>query len=803
MTSTLPDNQLAQAALGGLRVIELGAGVAPAFAGRWLAAFGATVIKIEPHGGGWTRAYPPAGEPGLGQPGALALLLDAGKQSVVLDVEAPDERERLQEMMAGADLFIHDLAPAGLALAGLNEIRARHPGLTEVALTPFGSNGPYADYAATSIVLLALGGYQYLTGEPGREPLMLPGFQPEYLTGLYGVIAGLAGIIASEREPAVQCFEISMMEALASLHQFTVSLWLYERKIRRRHGNRWEDLYPITTLPCRDGYVSFAMPTPESWVRLCGMMERPDLVPDERFATPQLCRLHADELDEILAASLSQRDMAELFVTAQKEWRLALNPYLELTEVLRDPQYVARGFWVQRDSPEATSALLHPAVPVIMSETPGRIDRAPKLGEHNDPLRAAVAGTFDNETGERRDAGKIPATAPLAGLRVLDLTRVWSGPLCTRILADLGAEVVKIEPPLPPVPTPIAPTASIKLNRNKLSVGIDLNLSAGRDLLRRLATRADVLVENFSARVMPKFEFDYARLRELNPRLIYLAMSGYGTTGPYRDYVAYGSSTEAMIGLTALLGYPGEEPLNSAIAYPDAVGGLAGAAAILTALVYRARTGQGQFLDLSQLEATTLMLGEFFIAEQLDGQLPARVGNRHPVWAPHGTYRCRGEDEWISLAVRSDPEWVTFCRVTGLTAFGSNSAYQTMAGRRRRHHQIDALISAWTREQDKFEIMGRLQRSGIPAGALLNAKELVENPHLRSRGFFVAAKSPDGSSYPMPGTPIMVNGQKRTQWRAAPSHGEHNAALLKEILGLNEEEIEWLLSAGALTVGAP
>ncbi|MGH9752948.1 MAG: CoA transferase [Blastocatellia bacterium] len=578
---------------------------------------------------------------------------------------------------------------------------------------------------------------------------------------------------------------------------------LYERKIRRRHGNRWEDLYPITTLPCRDGYVSFAMPTLETWERLCRMMERPDLINDERFATPQLCRERADELDEILAAWLSRRDMAELFATAQEQWRLALNPYLELDQVLRDPRYVARGFWAQGDSPDAARTLWHPGAPVIMSETPGRIGHAPKLSEHDDLLRATVARTFEDETGDRRDAGKIPATAPLAGLRVLDLTRVWSGPLCTRILADLGAEVIKIEPPLPPVPSPIAPTASLKLNRNKLSVGIDLNLSAGRDLLRRLATRADVLVENFSARVMPKFELDYVRLRELNPRLIYLAMSGYGTTGPYRDYVAYGSSTEAMIGLTALLGYPGEEPRNSAIAYPDAVGGLAGAAAILTALVYRARTGREQFLDLSQLEATTLMLGEFFIAEQLEGQPPAREGNTHPVWAPHGTYRCRGADEWVSLAIRSDEEWMTFCRCAGLAALGGDTAYRTVAGRRAHRQQIDALISAWTRQQDKFEVMERLQRAWLAAGALLNAKELVENPHLSSRGFFVQAEAPDGGRYPMPGTPIVVNGQRRRQWQAAPGHGEHNAVALKEILGLSDEEIESLVASGALVGGPP
>jgi crotonobetainyl-CoA:carnitine CoA-transferase CaiB-like acyl-CoA transferase len=509
-------------------VIELGAGVAPAFAGRWLAAFGATVIKIEPSGGSWTRQYSPTGKQSGGESGALAAFLDAGKQSLVLDLGKPGDCARLQETAATADIVLHDLEPSDLARI---EMTAR-PGLIEVALTPFGSDGPYAGYAATSLVLLALGGYQYLTGDAGREPLMLPGFQPEYLAGLYGVIAALAGIVSRVPEAGARRFEISMMESLASLHQFTASMWLYEGKIRSRHGNRWEDLYPITTLPCRNGLVSFAMPTRETWERLCHMMRRPDLIEDPLFATPQLCRSHADELDAILTEWLSQHDMAELFAVAQQEWRLPLNPYAELDGVLGDPQYEARGFWVR--IPENSPSIRHPGMPVAMSDTPWKIGRAPRLDEH-DARAAAPPLVRGAETVNRPQD-----TLPLSGLRVLDLTRVWSGPLCTRILADLGAQVIKIEPPLPPVPQPIAPTSLGKLNRNKLAVGIDLRVPQGRDLLRRLVAQSDVLVENFSVRVMPKYGLDYETLRAINPRLIYLAMSGYGTAGPYRDYVAYG-----------------------------------------------------------------------------------------------------------------------------------------------------------------------------------------------------------------------------------------------------------------------
>ncbi|MGH2583891.1 MAG: CaiB/BaiF CoA transferase family protein, partial [Dehalococcoidia bacterium] len=340
------------------------------------------------------------------------------------------------------------------------------------------------------------------------------------------------------------------------------------------------------------------------------------------------------------------------------------------------------------------------------------------------------------------------------------------------------------------------------LGRNKLSVCVDLQLPAGRELVKRLAAESDLLVENFSARVMPNFGLGYDVLREVNPGLIMLSMSGYGATGPYRDYLCYGSATESMTGMTTLLGYPGEEPLNSAIAYPDAVAGLSGAAAVLTALVYRQRTGRGQFLDLSQIEPATAMFGEYFLAHQMTGRRPARTGNQHPYWAPHGTYRCRGEDEWVSLAVRSDEEWAAFCAVAGLVDLGRDRRYTTAEGRRAHRERVDAAIGAWAAERDKFEAMDLLQRAGIPAGAVLNAKELVENPHLAHRGFFVDAQAPEGGSFPMPGTPITIDGRKRQTWHAAAYRGEHNRVVLQEVLGLSDAEVESLIDAGAIVEAA-
>ena len=342
-----------------------------------------------------------------------------------------------------------------------------------------------------------------------------------------------------------------------------------------------------------------------------------------------------------------------------------------------------------------------------------------------------------------------------------------------------------------------------KLNRNKLGMSIDLRFAEGRELVRRLVAKSDVLVENFSARVMPNFGLSYDDLRAINPGLVMLAMPGFGAAGPYRDYMAYGPAIEPMTGLDSLLGYPGEQPRVSAIAYPDAVAGVTAACAVLTALAYRRRTGTGQFIDLSQLEATTNLIGEYLLAYQQTGELPRPAGNRHPLWAPQGTYACRGDDEWVSISVRSDDEWRRFCEAAGLAALQQDPNYATGSGRRLYHDRLDAAIAAWTRGQDKFEVMETLQRAGIPAGAVLNARELLEDPHLAHRGFYVRAQRSDGQSLPMAGMPMTVDGQRRAEWRAAPVPGQDNHLVLREVLGMTVDEIARLEAEGVLAGGAP
>ena len=404
------------------------------------------------------------------------------------------------------------------------------------------------------------------------------------------------------------------------------------------------------------------------------------------------------------------------------------------------------------------------------------------------------------------------AAGPLNGVRILNLTRIWAGPLATRILADLGAEVIKIEAPTGRGPATVPPGTNRllggsgdrpwnqqgtfnKLNRNKQSIAIDLKAAAGHALFLRLVACSDVVIENFSARAMPGLGLGYERLRDVNESVIYVAMPGFGVSGPYRDYVALGPSIEPMSGLTSIMGYGDRNPRLTSVAIPDAIAGTQGAAAVLTALERRTRTGLGQFVDLSQHEAALSMIGEYYIERQLTGRQPATVGNGHAVFAPHGTYRCRGDDDWIVIAVRDEDEWASLSELAGC-GWGDDPRFAAVASRHANNAELDAAIETWTVAWDKLDLMQAVQAVGVPAGAVLNAPEMLEDPHLNERGFFVEFDQPDVGRIRYPGTPVLIDRERGARWAPAPKLGQHNEEVLSGLLGLNQAEVRELHEQG-------
>ena len=406
------------------------------------------------------------------------------------------------------------------------------------------------------------------------------------------------------------------------------------------------------------------------------------------------------------------------------------------------------------------------------------------------------------------------ADGPLRGARILDLTHVWAGPLGTRILADMGATVVKVEAPMGRGPRqykgglPLggwlggAPPAEpwnvnaifVKLQRNKRSLALDLKTPGGRGAFLELVAVADVVIENFSARAMPELGLGYETLAAANPRIVYVTMPGFGASGPYRDRVAFGPTVEPMSGLTSVMGYGPGEPRNTAMALMDPITAVNAAAAVVDALRRRERTGKGALVEMSLHEGGVAFCGPWLVEHQLGGDIRA-LGNRHPRMAPHGVYRCAGDDAWVALACRDEADWRALCRL-----LPDLPASADLAARIAGHDAIDVALAAWTGRRAKRQVAEELQAAGVPAGPVNITPDMTADPQVRARGFFVPLEP---GPTPMPGNPVKMAGIDSADWTPCPRLGADNRAVLADWLGYDAARINALEAAGVLVDKPP
>ncbi len=414
---------------------------------------------------------------------------------------------------------------------------------------------------------------------------------------------------------------------------------------------------------------------------------------------------------------------------------------------------------------------------------------------------------------------------PLEGLRVLDLSQVYAGPLAARTLADLGAEVIRVESAVRstrggprPQPGAVYPQGDPgrrpfnrsayynEVNRNKLAVGLDLSKEAGRDIFKKLVAVSDALIENFSPRVMANFGLDYPVLEGINPRLVMVSISAYGQTGPYRGYVSFGRGIEAMTGLSDVTAYEDSGPIGPGIAYADAVAGLHAAFAVLAALRERRRTGRGRYIDLSLRESLAAMMGEWLVSlspKRMGGcfrrvERPPRAGNRDATGLFQGCYRCRGEDDWIAVAIQSEAEWEAFCRAIGDPPWVREERFADLLSRLRNRAELDRLIEGWTIRHTSEEAMRILQGVGVRAGAVRSVGELFSDRHLRARGFFEKITHPEAGTHDYPGLPWKLGLTPGCIRAPAPCFAEHNAYVFGELLGIPQDRIAALEAEGVI-----
>ena len=389
----------------------------------------------------------------------------------------------------------------------------------------------------------------------------------------------------------------------------------------------------------------------------------------------------------------------------------------------------------------------------------------------------------------------------LSDIRVIDMTRVWAGPLGGRIFADFGAHVIRVSDPR--AADPGLNLIDRELNRNKPNLAVRLDTDEGREVFLDLVAVSDAVVENFRPRVMPNLGLDYKTLSAVNPGIVLCSMSGFGATGPYSNYPSLGTAAEAQAGIVSMLGYTGEPPLPTGIAYADPLSGLNMVAAVMNALAHKRQTGVGQFIDHSLSDSPVGVLGEYVAETSVTGNAPTPAGNRFGSHAPSRAYAASGDDAWVAISVTSNDDWLALRRAMNSPEALDRPEYATANGRREHADAIDAAIEAWMAGKGPREAMERLQAEGVPAGLVAKNRQVLSDPHLDERGLFVALDDPQFGPKLYPGIHIPGNSLDKRRWQPASEIGHDSVAVLTELLGYDEGRVSRLIDESILGVHAP
>ena len=400
---------------------------------------------------------------------------------------------------------------------------------------------------------------------------------------------------------------------------------------------------------------------------------------------------------------------------------------------------------------------------------------------------------------------------PLDGIRVVDFCWAWAGPYGALQLAHLGADVIRIEsakrlcpsrliPPWPDNESGVNRAGYFnQYNQGKRSLTLDLKAPEAIAIAKTLVSKSDIVMNNFASGVMEKLGVGYDVLRHIKPDIIMVSLPGYGTSGPEKDFVSYGPPQVAQSGLSALTGYVGGPPMMAGFSYGDPNGGVHATFAVMSALLHREKTGQGQYIDLSQWEAAIMLLPEAVMDYSMNGTQPERMGNRDPHMAPHGVFRSKGDDRWVSLSVRDETEWQRLCEVMGQPELGSDARFTTLTARKENEAALEEIVTAWTQEISAAEATQNLQQVGIPAYPSLDAIDMVNSPHVGARDYFVELEHPEVGTRRHMGIPWTMSRTPCEVRRPAPCLGQDTDAVLAEIVGLSQDEIATLREKDILT----
>lgn len=765
-------------ALAGLRIVEIAGDIAGPYCTKLLVDLGADVTKIESPSGDPLRNWGPF-PGGAADPNRSGLFeyLNAGKRGATIDLDHDVAGAR--RLIAGAHVVVEALPPGALDRLGLDvqALEELSPGLVVVRISDFGQHGPLRDRVATPLTMQAASGWVN-NREPDRPPVQAGSRISEYVAGAYAALGALTALrTRSSRTNGVVEVDVSTLEALLSTLPYPMLMAERMRKLGLPTNTRAAPMMGIVR--AADGWIGINCLTGQHWLDVCAMLGLPEY--GEHQIAIMMGGPERAEFFEKAQPWLSERSVSDI-VELSQAMRIPAAPVNDGETTLECPQYRERGFFVEGGG--ADWWFRRPGAPFRLSRTPVPPPRpAPRLGEK----AAATPGSAD---------WQIPETAaepslPFAGVKVLDLTTFWAGAYLTCYLGAFGADIVKVESIQRPDGHRYSGAWSYEgdrwyersamwqgTNLNKRDVTLDLTSQRGRELARRLAREADVVIENFSPRVIEHFGLDYESLKSLKPDVILVRMPGFGLQGPWRDYVGWALNIEQTSGMSAVTGYADGPPCN--LQGPaDPIVGVHAGVALLAALEHRRRSGEGQLIEVAQIEVAACVAAEPVIEYSMNANVRPREGNR-----------CRGhvqgvyptsDDAWVALCVRDDGDLAQLAEALG------RPELLVLA-----HDDFDSVVADWTRTHPAREIVDALTAQSIPAEQVLTPDQMYDIAQLDARGFYEEIEHPITGSHRYPGWPLRLTpGPDRHHRFAPPTLGQHNDEILSG-LGVTGDELDEL-----------
>jgi crotonobetainyl-CoA:carnitine CoA-transferase CaiB-like acyl-CoA transferase len=773
-------------ALTGIRVVELAESVAGEYCGKLLADFGAEVIKIEAPGcGSRTRAMAPILDHGAGCDGsALFAYLNTNKQSVVLDLTSAADVERMHKLIGSADAVIDDQTTT---------CAHQHPDVVFCCITPFGQGAPAEFDNAKSINVFHASGWGYHTPshpDPSRPPLQGPGrFLTDYEAGLDAALCVASSLFGRLHSGRGELIDISEHAVLVSRADCILGRFITGEVPAEGERGDFDQQGPASFFACADGFVYLYMTSRAHWLGVKALLGHPEWL--DAFDDDWLEFSVTSEKVAVFQQGFAEwvHDLAKE-TAAEQAQRLGvpLVPVNGAADLHQSPQYRHRGFFQNMRHPVLGDAQ-YPTVPYALSASPAEITSpAPTLGQHTAPVldRLDVPRPPPTVKSEQLKAPKHPRGGPLQGVRVVELTKVWAGPYAGKLLALLGAEVIKVETAALPEEMRAYGGTDINhapfflsINPEILSVDLDIKSPEGAARLRELIARSDIVINNLRPGAMERQGLGYQQLKEIKPDIISVSIKMWGNDGPLGHQTGYAPCFAALAGLASLVGYPGGPPLGASMRYGDSTVGAAAAYAAVVALLHRELSGAGQFVDVSAVETLSSMIGDCLLEQSLTGKQLSPDGNNHPDMCPHGCYPCSG-NSWIAVAVANDAEWRRLCDVLDATALAAR--YPAMADRRSHSEALDADLARLTQMHDAEQLAHRLRAAGVPAGKSATSVDVIGDQQLWDRELYRFVSDHREGQRPILGPPWRMARSPARIARGAPDLGEDTEYVLREIV---------------------